>query len=358
MKVNVKRSDLLRLYNIFNRISPELNTVYLMMDPYDYILLSKIVSSVFSNNSVLHVDIDDNTSVQIVYQSLTIDKNILLNILHVMDEQAILDSDSNIHVEFTNGLQILYLLENLLLGKKLLVATNEHFLSLIEKNLFSIQKKLGYASLTKQNLTTVKGSYLKIGDLVRVADNSGAKLVKIVSEIEPSVYIVTIAKTNLGYESTFPYGKKYCAVLVRFSEFGYYAHNEVCLFDYYDGIKEPLFSSILNGTVAPCTNLPQYEIIIRSCIFKEGDFIRVDSVTSAKIKKILTITNELEGSEFVVTLLSDVYLSPLMNYKKFQFVKGTLQRRPYTNKNSSLSYYLLDVYELQLNSLFISKDYN
>ena len=81
MKVNVKRSDLLRLYNIFNRISPELNTIYLMMDPYDYILLSKIVSSVFSNNSVLHVDIDDNTSVQITYQSLTIDKDILLNIL-------------------------------------------------------------------------------------------------------------------------------------------------------------------------------------------------------------------------------------------------------------------------------------
>ena len=353
MKVNVKRSDLLRLYNIFNRISPESNTIYLMMDPYDYILLSKIVSFVFSNNSVLHVDIDDNTSVQITYQSLTIDKDILLNILDVMDEQAILDSDSNIHVELTNGLQILYLLENLLLGKKLLVAMNEHFLSLMEKRLLSIQKKLGYTSLTKQSFTIIKGSYLKIGDLVRVADNSGAKLVKIVSEIEPSVYIVTIAKTNLGYEFKFPYGKKYCAVLVRFSEFGYYEYNEVCLFDYYDGIKEPLFSSILNGTVAPCTNLSQYETIIRSCIFKEGDLIRVDSETSAKINKILTITKELEGSEFVVTLLSDVYLSPLMNYKKFQSVKGTLQRRPYANKNSSLSYYLLDVYELQLSSFSI-----
>jgi len=358
MKVNVKRSDLLRLYNIFNRISPELNTIYLMMDPYDYILLSKIVSSVFSNNSVLHVDIDDNTSVQITYQSLTIDKDILLNILDAMDEQAILDSDSNIHVELTNGLQILYLLENLLLGKKLLVVMNEHFLSLMEKRLLSIQKKLGYTSLTKQSFTIIKGSYLKIGDLVRVADNSGAKLVKIVSEIEPSVYIVTIAKTNLGYEFKFPYGKKYCAVLVRFSEFGYYEYNEVCLFDYYDGIKEPLFSSILNGTVAPCTHLSQYETIIRSCIFKEGDLIRVDSETSAKINKILTITKELEGSEFVVTLLSDVYLSPLMNYKKFQSVKGTLQRRPYANKNSLLSYYLLDVYELQLNSFSIQKDYN
>ena len=350
MKVNVKRSDLLRLYRIFNGISPEVTTIYLIMNFYDYILLAKIVASVFVDNFALTIVVDDKTLLPIHYQSLSMDKDILKNVLSVMDQQAILNEDGNINVEFTNGLQILHLLEKLLLGKEITDDTYQPSSFLMEEQLFSILKKLGYRNFNEED-SIIKGSYLKTGDLVHVADNSGANFVRIVSEIEPSVYIVTVTKTNLGYQYKFPYGKKYCGVLVRFTELGYYSRDEVCLFNYYDGIKEPLFTSIYNGTVAPCNNLTQYEAIIRSSIFKKDDCIRVDMKTYAKITEILKVTDQLEGSEFVVTLLSDLYVSSKVSYTKSQLVKGTLHRKSFVNKNSALSYYSLDVYELEISSL-------
>ena len=350
MKVNVKRSDLLRLYRVFSDVFPQVNTVSLVFDTYHYILLCKIVCSVFNNNSTVQIELDDKTLSSIIYQSLTLDKDILANVLHVMDQQAVLNEEGDVYVEFTNALQILHLLETLLLGKKVFITTNQHLGFVMEEKLFSIYKKLGYANFKKQAIIC-KESYLKSGVVVRVADNSGANFVKVVSEVEPSVYIVTITKANLKDQFKFPYGKVYCGVLVRFSESGYYSWDEVCLFEYYDGIKQPLFTSIANGTIALSTNLTQYETIIRSCVFKKHDCIRIDRKTYAKIEEILKVTSELEGSEFVVTLLSDLYVSPRLNYKKGQLVKGTLQKRLFNNSNTRLSYYSFNVYELEISLL-------
>ena len=100
--------------------------------------------------------------------------------------------------------------------------------------------------------------------------------------------------------------------------------------------------------MALCTNLNinQYKTIIHSCIFKQDDCIRVDYRTSAKITEIIKLTTELEGSEFIVTLLTDLSLLPNVIYKKGEFVKGTLRKRSF-----NLSYYSIDVYELEI-SLF------
>lgn len=120
MRVNVKRSDLLRLYRVFSDTFPEVNTISLTLDPHHYVLLSKIICSVFNHNSRLDIDRDDETSVLTLYQSLTIDKNILSNVLHVMDQQAVLNEEGNINIEFTNALQILHVLETFLLEKRFL----------------------------------------------------------------------------------------------------------------------------------------------------------------------------------------------------------------------------------------------
>jgi hypothetical protein len=347
MRVNVKRSDLLRLYRLFSDIFPEVNTVSLILDSYHYILLSKIVCSVFNDNAKLDIDSDDETPVLTVYQSLTVDKDILSNVLYVMDQHAVLNEEGNIYVEFTNASQILSLLETFLLKKNVSIPFNQNLAFVMEEKVFSIHNKLGYANFTNQ-ASISKKPYLKTGAVVRVADNSGAKFVKIVSEIEPSVYIVTIEKTSLKDRVKFPYGKTYCGILVRFSESGYYSWDEVCLFEYYDGVKQQLFTSIPNGTVALCTNLSQYKAIIQSCIFKKDDCIRIDSRTSAKIQRILKVTPELEGSEFLVKLLSDLYLPSQSNFKKGQLVKGVLKKRLFENTNSFLSYYPLHVYELEI----------
>ena len=127
MKVNVKRSDLLRLYRLFSDTFPEVSTIALILDPYHYILLSKIVCSVFNNNVKLDIDPDDQTPILTVYQSLTLDKDILSNVLYVMDQQAVLNEEGNINVEFTNGSQILSLLETFLLGKNVLIPLKKNY---------------------------------------------------------------------------------------------------------------------------------------------------------------------------------------------------------------------------------------
>lgn len=350
MKVIVKRSDLLRLYRVFSDLFPEVNTVCLVFDSYDYILLSKIVSSLFIGNSDVRINVDDKTSISVVYQSLTTDKDVLANVLNVMEQQAILNEEGNIYANFTNALQILHLLETLLLGKQVSIQSSQHLELVMEQKLCSIHKKLGYANFESEIIIS-KESYLKTGVVVSVADDSGAKFVKIVSEIEPSVYIVRITKTNLKDQTKFPYGKTYCGILVRFAESDYYACDQVCLFEYYDGVKQPLFNSITNGTVALYTNLSQYKTIISSCIFKKGDCIRIDDKVYAKVEKILKITSELEGSEFVVSLLSNSYLSNQFTYQKGQLVKGILRKRLFNNSNTRLSYYSQDVYELDISLL-------
>ncbi len=77
MQVNVKRSFLLLLYRNFSQVFPDLNRIYLTMKPYDYILMAKLISSVFTKKIVLNVQNDDRDPVDNVYQSGEADKDVL-----------------------------------------------------------------------------------------------------------------------------------------------------------------------------------------------------------------------------------------------------------------------------------------
>ena len=110
---------------------------------------------------------------------------------------------------------------------------------------------------------------LRIGDVAIVADDSGAKTVQIVSEVAPMVYIVNVLKAKFGNDFKFPHGKKYAAVLIKnlLQDCDSYS-SEVCLFEYYGGLTQPLFNSVFyNGIVFPKAVL-NFKKITGSCLFK------------------------------------------------------------------------------------------
>jgi len=204
MQVNVKRSYLLLLYRNFSEVFPDLNRIYLTMKPYDYILMAKLIASVFSKKIVLNIQNDDQDAVNTLYQSGDLDKDVLLYVLSSMEEQATLDEQGMVDFELPNGLELLHLLEALLC-KNEAQTTKKYFQeSIIFEKLFLIEKKLGYTHAEEKFLNE-NSSSVKSGDILNVSDNSGAKLVKVIIEIEPSVYLVSVEKTALGHQSTFPY---------------------------------------------------------------------------------------------------------------------------------------------------------
>jgi len=102
-------------------------------------------------------------------------------------------------------------------------------------------------------------------------DDSGAKTVQVQGLVEPFIYSVTILKVKFGNEHKFPYGKKYAAVLLRDLIVDCECLDKVCLFEYFNGITKPLFSSIsYNGVVIQQTEL-DYKQIIDSCCFSQGN---------------------------------------------------------------------------------------
>ena len=269
MQVNVKRSELVQFHSAFYNSCPiTSHNIYLTFSPDNFFLLAKVISSFLSKKIKLNILVDDYSSVDIIHTSEAIDKNLLQNVLDTMDQQALLDDVGFIHFKSANSLSVLILLEAFLAKKDLLTRIQSHEDAIVLNKLFSIRKKLGYSNSFNSNPLLNENSFsLKMGAIVNVADDSGAKAVQIVSEVEPMVYIVNIVKVKFGNEHKFPHGKKYAAVLLRNLLLNCTLANDVCLFSYHNGITQPLFTTVLNRGVTLSKDLLNYEQINDSCSF-------------------------------------------------------------------------------------------
>lgn len=272
MKINVKRSDLLRFHSTFFSACPvALNKVYLTFCCNDFFLLAKVIASALSKNIILQIQYDDQAIIHPFYESNIINKMILQDVLNIMDDSALLNDHGMIGLTFSDSLSVLVLLENLLLGNNVLSKTHLVKDSLTYQKLFSIGKKLGYTNYNKLFNNNNTFCYFNRGDILNVIDDSGVKTVQVEGLLEPFIYSVTILKVKFGNEHKFPYGKKYAAVLLRDLIVDCECVDKVCLFEYFNGITKPLFSSIFyNGVVIQQTEL-DYKQIIDLCCFSQGN---------------------------------------------------------------------------------------
>lgn len=271
MKINVKRSDLLRFHSTFFNACPvALNKVFLTFCSNDFLLLAKVIASALSKNITLQIQYDDQAIIHPFYESNIINKMILQDVLNIMDDSALLNDHGMIGLTLSDSLSVLVLLENLLLANNVLLKTHLVKDSLTYQKLFSIGKKLGYTNYNKLFNNNAFCSFNR-GDILNVIDDSGAKTVQVEGLVEPFIYSVTILKVKFGNEHKFPYGKKYAAVLLRDLIVDCECLDKVCLFEYFNGITKPLFSSIsYNGVLIQQTEL-DYRQIIDSCCFSQGN---------------------------------------------------------------------------------------
>lgn len=271
MKINVKRSDLLRFHSTFFNACPvALNKVFLTFCSNDFLLLAKVIASALSKNITLQIQYDDQAIIHPFYESNIINKMILQDVLNIMDDSALLNDHGMIGLTLSDSSSVLVLLENLLLANNVLLKTHLVKDSLTYQKLFSIGKKLGYTNYNKLFNNNTFCSFNR-GDILNVIDDSGAKTVQVEGLVEPFIYSVTILKVKFGNEHKFPYGKKYAAVSLRDLIVDCECLDKVCLFEYFNGITKPLFSSIsYNGVVFQQTEL-DYRQIIDSCCFSQGN---------------------------------------------------------------------------------------
>jgi len=267
MQIHVKRSYLLLLYRNFSLVFPDLNRIYLTMKPYDYVLMAKLIASVFTPKIVLNVQNDDLDRVEPVYQSGEADKDVLYFVLSSMEEQAALDEQGMVDFELPNGLELLHVLEALLCNNTIQTTRKYYQESVILEKLFLIEKKLGYTH-AEEKFVHENSSSVKSGDILNVSDNSGVKSVKVIIELEPSVYLVSVEKTALGNQNSFPYDSKYAAVLTRKIFPEHYSMTDVCLFQYHHGIGKPLFTVIAKTRDVFLKDLPNYSAIADASFFK------------------------------------------------------------------------------------------
>ena len=272
MKINVKRSDLLRFHTIFFNACPvALNKVYLTFCSNDFLLLAKVIASALSKNITLQIQYDDQAIIHPFYEPNIINKMILKDVLNIMDDSALLNDHGMIGLTLSDSLSVLVLLENLLLANNVLLKTHLVKDSLTYQKLFSIGKKLGYTNYNKLLNNNNTFCSFNRGDILNVIDDSGAKTVQVEGLVEPFIYSVTILKVKFGNEHKFPYGKKYAGVLLRDLIVDCDSSDKVCLFEYFNGITKPLFSSIsFNGLTVQKTAL-DYKQIIDSCFFTQGN---------------------------------------------------------------------------------------
>jgi len=267
MQVYVKRSDLLRIHATFCDTYPTtFNTIYLNVSPDDFLLLAKVVATFLSKEVIFNIDNDDQADIPCIYQTETLDKHVLQNVLDTMEQQALLHHGAVVKLKLTNALFILILLERILVDKNSVRKMQSHQDSITLGKLFSIQNKLGFSNFDYSIGNNISFS-LKSGDIATVADNSGAKTVQILSEIEPMVYIVKILTIKFGNEHRFPHGKKYAAVLLHDLSLDSDLSNKVCLFDYLGGITQPLFTLFFDNGLWLSKDALNYKKIINSCLF-------------------------------------------------------------------------------------------
>ncbi len=267
MQVNIKRSFLLLLYRSFSEVFPDLNRIFLTTKPYDFILISKIIASVFTKKIVLNIQNDAQDFVEDLYQSGTLDKDVLFYVLSSLEEQAIVDDHGMVDFELVNGLELLHLLESLLC-KNVVQTTNKNFQeSIILEKLFLIEKKLGY-TLSEEVFVHEKTSYVKNGDVVNVSDNSGVKSVKVIVEMEPSIYLVSVEK-KVSEDNTFTDDTKYAAILTSKLYPPHLNPTDVCLFEYQHGVGKPLFTVVAKSQDVYLKDLPNAKAIMDLSFFKK-----------------------------------------------------------------------------------------
>jgi len=218
--------------------------------------------------------------------------------------------------------------------------------------------KTGYVSPMDESYRDgILRPVIDVGEIISVADNSGVKKVRISERLMPGVYLVKVIAVYPTYEKKIPLETELCGVLIRFSSFGYYANNQICLFERNNltGSNEsivgkPMFTKIMGGTVAPPNNFAQYKTILHSCLLQPADYIRVDLLTYAQIQEINILNKELEGSEFVVKVTSGNRFFRQTGLRKNQLARGILRRRPFRTNvtTTSLLSYSFDVYELDI----------
>lgn len=268
MKVYVKRSDLLHFYRSFYDSSTELNLIHLTLTPRDLLLLAKIFCSFLTKEIFVRLQNDNGDDFKILRDPGPIDKDILFSLIDSLDEQAVLDKNGNISIQLTNSLQALKVLEALLSSRNILNPIFECNEEVIFGKLFSIQRKFGYTN-SKEGFLEKDQSFLHPGDFANVADDSGASLVKVISEIAPFIYIVNVERTKFRRDALFPHGKKYAAVLLSTFLPIYRGSKQVCLFEYYDGITKPLFTKVINKNTFVLADSLDYRLIINYCLFKK-----------------------------------------------------------------------------------------
>jgi len=268
MKVYVKRSDLLHFHRSFYDSSTELNTIYLTLTPRDLFLLAKIFCSFFTKEICVRVRNDNQGDFKTSRDLGPINKDILHGLINSLDEQAVLSKDGNISIQLTNSLCALKAFEVLLLSKSIQNYSFECDQQIILGKLRSIERKCGYTN-HKQELLEKNLSYLHPGDLVNVADDSGASLVKVIGEVAPFIYIVNVEQTKFKHRALFPHGKKYAAVLLSSLLPTYTGMDTVCLFEYYDGITKPLFTKVVTKNTFVLADSLDYHLIINHCLFRK-----------------------------------------------------------------------------------------
>jgi hypothetical protein len=267
MQVYVKRSDLLRIYTTFCNAYPStFNNTYLSVSPDEFLLLAKLISIFLTKEVIFNMDYDDQADISCIYQTETLDKHVLQNLLDTMEQQALLHHGAVVKLKLTNASVILTMLERILVDKNSNCKMQSHQDSITLGKLFSIQNKLGFSNFDYPIGNNIHFS-LKTGDTAIVADNSGAKTVQILSEIEPMVYIVRILTTKFGNERKFPHGKKYAVVLLHDLLSDAELSNKVCLFDYLGGITQPLFTLVFDNGLWLSKDVLNYQKIINSCLF-------------------------------------------------------------------------------------------
>jgi hypothetical protein len=149
MKFDVKRSDLLHFHRNFYDSSTELNVVYLILTPRDFIFLARIICSFFTKKISVHIQNDIRSNIKTSCHLPQIDKDILRSAIDALSQQVALAKDGTIAVHLMNSLHILKVFEILLSSS---VTPNFSFESEQEEildKLFYIEKKLGYTNHNK-----------------------------------------------------------------------------------------------------------------------------------------------------------------------------------------------------------------
>jgi hypothetical protein len=146
MKFYVKRSDLLHFHRTSYAASSELNLLYLILTPRDFIFLARILCSFFTKEISVHIQNDIRSNIKTSCDLSHVDKDILKSAVDTLCQQAILAEDGTIAVHLMNSLHISKAFELLLSSSVTLNLSFESEQEEILEKLSYIERSLGYSN--------------------------------------------------------------------------------------------------------------------------------------------------------------------------------------------------------------------